>query len=114
MNQFLYSTYEISQLVSMAIDKKGWSLRSCCSYFNARYYKEIESGDVVKLDKDFVQRITSNQFKVISLRVVKLCEFLNVDLEIKQSKGSLFMKEFSQFDEIVESNPELEIKLKNY
>lgn len=76
------TSFEISKAVKMALKKKQMKLEMCCEAFNVKYIEDIDSGKLKPLNKDFVSRVSRNAFKVPSERVLKLCEFL----EIEQSK----------------------------
>ena len=70
---------EISQSVKVALNTKQLSLLQCCEAFNIRYMEEINAGQLTPLNKDFVSRVSRNAFKVPSTRVLKLCEFLEIE-----------------------------------
>ena len=70
---------EISQSVKAALNAKQTSLQQCCEAFNSRYIEEIKARRLKPLNKDFVSRVTRNAFKVPSARVLKLCEFLEIE-----------------------------------
>ena len=54
------------------------TLLECCKAFNSAYSAEIEADSIRPLNKDFVSRVTRNEFKVCSPRISKLCEFLEI------------------------------------
>ena len=74
-----------AKLVKSAISAKKISLEECCKAFNERYSEEINSGAMKALNKDFLSRVTRNNFKICSDRVLKLCEFLEIEKSDKQS-----------------------------
>ena len=74
-----YSNLVISRLVKSALRANEMSLEECCKSFNNKYLKEIEAGNVRPLNKDFLSRVTRNDFKVFSVRISRLCEFLEIE-----------------------------------
>ena len=70
---------EISQSVKATLNAKQLSLQQCCEAFNIRYMEEINARRLKPLNKDFVSRVSRNAFKVPSTRVLKLCEFLEIE-----------------------------------
>ena len=70
---------EISQSVKAALKAKQLSLQQCCEAFNIRYMEEVDAQRLKPLNKDFVSRVSRNSFKVPSTRVLKLCEFLEIE-----------------------------------
>ncbi|MDE0292525.1 MAG: hypothetical protein OXK19_08515 [Candidatus Dadabacteria bacterium] len=68
-----------SKLVKSAILARKMTLEECCKAFNEKHVKEIMAGSVKPLNKDFLSRVTRNKFKVCSSRILKLCEFLEID-----------------------------------
>ena len=66
-------------MVKSAILARKMTLEECCKGFNEKYAKEIMAGSVKPLNKDFLSRVTRNKFKVCSNRILKLCEFLEIE-----------------------------------
>ncbi len=91
----------LSRLVKRALISKNLSLEECCYLFNNKHLGLIESKKMKPLNKDFVSRVSRNDFKVISERVSKLCEFLEIEripvendpLELLASQIDVFEKE---------------------
>ena len=75
----IITNLEISQSVKAALNAKQMSLQQCCKAFNIRYMEEINARRLKPLNKDFVSRVSRNAFKVPSVRVLKLCEFLGIE-----------------------------------
>jgi len=105
---------EISNAVKDAIDRLDKSIRQICQDFNnddgflGKYCPRPKP-----LDKDFIQRIKSNRFEVISDRVLILCDYLNIDTHISSDKYKSLQEEFSMLERLARSNPQIENKLKS-
>ena len=69
---------EISKRIRLQLKRRRLTLEACCKAFNSRYSRDIESGFVRPLNKDFLSRVSRGRFKVSSERVSKLCEYLEV------------------------------------
>lgn len=111
-----YTNSEISLLVKDIIEDKSWSYRTCAKSFNNKYSREIATGEVKAIDKDFVRRITTDDFKVQSERVLNFCSFLEIDLSQKDEeliKPSVFRKELESIEKVVRQQPELEKIVRN-
>lgn len=109
--QSKHTNYELSLLVKQVLEKKEWSLRCCCNQFNNKYKNEIKKGQIKPIDKDFVRRITANDFKVQSDRVLDFCIFLGINVSEKLDKvitKNLFHKEVETIEKAVLEKPELE------
>jgi hypothetical protein len=108
MNFYNLTNAQISEKVGIELNLQGLSLRKCCERFNSRYKSDIEAG-FPPLDKDFVQRIKSNNFEVTSKRVSKLCDFLGISVSTTNTPKELKLKkEFLQIEDAIHGNPELE------
>lgn len=104
------NSYEISLAVARVLKIRKWSVRTCCDRYNVSSRKEIEEGVMKPLDKDFLQRIRSNNFKVVSPRVVHLCAFLDIDIDMNseyQMEPLLLESEYLRLDNVLLINPEL-------
>ena len=96
---------KIASLVKSAISAKKMSLEECCKAFNNRYSEEIDSGLVRNLNKDFLSRVTRNDFKVCSRRILKLCEFLQIKAPDKQSDPlQVLTEQISEFEKKVQTD----------
>lgn len=106
--------YTLSRQIRHAVKQQHGSLYSCVKSFNNKYIKEISSGEIQRLNKDFVSRLQQGKFKVVSERISIICEFLDIDIHSPShhrepsSLGQLgfeleAFKEFAQ-----KSSPELE------
>lgn len=106
------SNQDLSRLVKEALNDQELSLESCCKHFNNRYLKEINQGEIKPLNKDFLSRVTRNDFKVWSGRISKLCEFL----KIQEKKGTsidplnLLSNQIKDFEEQMNSDKEFRKK----
>ena len=69
---------EVAQRVKQRTKERYGTILKCCNAFNVRYAAEIDAGYQRSLNKDFVSRVTRNDFKVHTERISKLCEFLEV------------------------------------
>ena len=113
MNSSNLTNSQISERVKQALKMKEMSVRRCCELFNASGFSEFHDHKKMVIDKDFVQRIKQNKFSVVSLRVSKLCEFLEIDLKAgTPSKTHGMSEQFHLLEKVIEKNPELEITLK--
>ncbi len=69
---------DIADSISQAIHAKGWTLEECCEQHNLKYKKHIKNKELRALNKDFLSRVKRKKFEVLSTRILKLCEFLEV------------------------------------
>ena len=114
MNNSKLTNSEISLAVRQAIKDRHFSVRACSDAFNLARQDEICSKKIEAMDKDFIQRIRSNKFKVVTERVSNLCDFLGIDINKKPpSIQNVFINEFDVLQKIVLSNPEMEKKLRS-
>lgn len=114
--QSSYTNYEISLSVKDIVEQKSWSYRTCAKAFNERYEREIAIGEVKAIDKDFVRRIITDDFKVQSDRVLNFCSFLEINISQKNEeiiKTSVFRKEVESIEKVVRQKPELEKTVRN-
>ena len=72
------SNVEISRRIHQRVQEKRLTLLQCCEAFNSAYSSEIEANAIKPLNKDFLSRVIRNEFKVITPRISKLCEFLDI------------------------------------
>ena len=94
-----------AKLVKLAISAKKMSLEECCKAFNDKYSKEIGSGYMRPLNKDFLSRVTRNKFKVCSDRVLKLCEFLEIsELDGQLDPLQVLTDQISEFEKQVQTD----------
>lgn len=113
MNNSKITNLNISLSVKKAVKEKYGTVRACANAFNLRHSDEIENHSWKKMDKDFVQRICTNKFSVVTPRVSNLCVFLEVDLENQSPLiHSSLMNEFNVLDRVVQHNPDLEKTLR--
>lgn len=100
------TNYEISQYVEQALESKNWTVRRCAEAFNDW---ASEQSINLAIDKDFVQRVKSNKFKIQNNRVLKLCDFLNIPSREKNTPNASncrFKKELKEL-ELLASNEEM-------
>ncbi|UOO85716.1 hypothetical protein [Neisseria arctica] len=69
-------------------------------------------GKKVPLNKDFIQRLKSGRCKIVGLRVLELCAFLDVD-PYESEKSELIAREFKELERLIQQHPELEKHLVN-
>ena len=94
-----------SKLVKSVILAKRMTLEECCKAFNKKYAKEIKTGFVKPLNKDFLSRVTRNKFKVCSDRILKLCEFLEIeDSGVALNHLEVLKNQISEFEKQVEAD----------
>lgn len=99
---------EIAQHVRRKLDQDNMTLSKCCDDFNSKYSTEIATNVTKPLNKDFLSRVSRNQFKVCTTRVLKLCEFLNIPstesapnpLEVLSEQIAQFREELNKDDQL--------------
>ena len=97
----------ISRSVRMKLRSEGMSIERCCLAFNEMYFREIESGHLKPLNKDFVSRVSRNAFKIPSDRVLKLCEFLEIENNyVEQDQLRILSDQILKFKLDAERNSE--------
>ncbi|MBY8177689.1 hypothetical protein KW520_20030 [Vibrio fluvialis] len=104
---------KISKDVCAAMFEQELTLRLCVERFNSRYIREIDSGQLSAINKDFVYRIKNGEFKVVNSRVVKLCEFLGVTPYETELKFMHFEREFEKVEKVAADRPELRSQIKS-
>lgn len=100
------TNYEISQHVEQALETKKWTVRKCAEAFN---YWSSEQSIGLTIDKDFVQRVKSNKFRIQNDRVLRLCDFLNIPSREENTPNAIngrFKKELKEL-ELLASNEEM-------
>lgn len=113
MNNSKITNLNISLSVKKAVKEKHGTVRTCANAFNLRHSEEIENSGWRKMDKDFIQRICTNKFSVVTPRVSNLCDFLEVNLEIQPTPTrSALTKEFDILERVVRHHPDLEKTLR--
>lgn len=111
--QIKYTNSQISQMVSEALIVRGWSVRECVDKFNRLHGKAIKKGEEQKLNKDFVQRVRSNRFSVVSKRIDALCRFLEIDIYCFAPSVQHLTNEFISLDQVVIDNPKIKQAVKS-
>ena len=113
MKEIKYSNEEISLKIDNELKMRRLSTRKCVSQFNKKYAKEISNKTIEPLNKDFVQRLRHNNFKVVSKRVRDICSFLDIDLGTRHSieLSPSLTDQFKKFEQILIVHPELESKI---
>lgn len=103
-----YTNQEVSKLVSSELIRRRWTVRQCCETFNQENLASIRNGTIVPLDKDFVQRVKSGKFKVLSARIIRFCSFLGLDLSRNHLETEGFLKEeIKSFEDVILKKPHL-------
>lgn len=108
----LRSSSEIGADIAYVMTSKMLTLETCAAAFNSKYKVEIDKGLKAAMNKDFIQRVKTKDFKVVSKRVEDLCKFLGVDPYVNQETKRCFEKEFAQVEQVIKQRPELEPKIK--
>ena len=88
-------------------------MQQCCEEFNKTYAKQISTKAVRPLGKDFVQRVRTNKFKVISARIAQFCDFLNIDTSEHLTYTSVIQTEIHLVEEVIKNNPSFEKDIKD-
>jgi len=104
---------KISQDVCDAMSEQKLTLRVCVERFNRRYSRDIDSGQLSAINKDFVYRIKHCEFKVVNSRIAKFCEFLGVNPYEPEVKFMHFEKEFEKVEKVATDRPELRSQIKS-
>lgn len=100
-----------SKLVKSAILAKKMNLEECCKAFNDKYSEEISSGRMKALNKDFLSRVTRNNFKVCSGRILKLCEFLEIEgLSAQPDQLQVLTNQIDEFEKQLETDPDFKAR----
>lgn len=103
-----YRTYtQIADDVNDALKRRKLTLRECVSLYNQAYEKDISAGKKTPLNKDFIQRLRSGKCKVVSLRVLQLCSFLDIDPYERVLSGAV-TRELEYLENLIQQKPELE------
>ncbi|MXZ13853.1 MAG: hypothetical protein F4Y78_07635 [Candidatus Dadabacteria bacterium] len=100
-----------AKLVKQAISARKMSLEECCRAFNAKYSEEINSGAVRALNKDFISRVTRNNFKICGSRILKLCEFLEIKEPDRQPDPlQVLIDQIGEFEKRVQTDASFKAK----
>lgn len=113
MNLCALTNKEIGKGVDGVLRHRRWTVRCCCDKFNKLHGEDIKAGRLEKMNKDFVQRIRSNNFSVVNERVGALCEFLGIDLEESEREVCVLKDEMKIVEQAVLKNPRVEHKVKD-
>jgi len=113
MNTCKLTNEEISRAVEGALLSKSWSVIDCCNAYNKLFSMEISGNTALVMKKDFVHRVKKNQFSVLSKRVVTLCDFLDIDLNVSKTSSFDLKDEMEKIEQVIRKNPMIEIKIKN-
>lgn len=98
---------EIARQVKLRLKERDLTLDSCCDAFNLKYSDEMNANNMRPLNKDFVSRITREDFKVCSPRISKLCEFLEIrDADSAAEPLMALSREIGEFKKYSNSNKE--------
>ncbi|PXA69858.1 hypothetical protein [Vibrio sp. 11986-1-5] len=113
MDKIFRPCAKISKDVCVAMSEQKLTLRLCVERFNRRYGREIDSGLLSAINKDFVYRIKNCEFKIVNSRVAKFCEFLGVEPYESEIKFMHFEKEFEKVEKVATDRPELRNQIKS-
>jgi diphthamide synthase subunit DPH2 len=104
---------EISIAVNNALKARGWSVRKCSESFNINYLDKIRTSNISAMDKDFIQRVKQNKFKVVNKRVLLLCDFLNINLKRENTSFEYILSdEFHAIEVAIRKNPSIEKQIR--
>ena len=95
---------QIATDIEASLKERNLTLRECVDLYNKTYAKEIGSLLKLPLNKDFIQRVKSGRCKVVSLRMVDLCEFLRVDPYEKPST-EVAIQELRNIENLIRQHP---------
>ncbi|TMO88112.1 hypothetical protein [Pseudoalteromonas ruthenica] len=96
-------------------------MAECVEAFDNCYMAEISKGEKSSMNKDFISRVKNDGFKVVSQRVLDLCEFLGVNPYEADSKATISQTEsqlghlrieFDKVEKVIRNHPDLENKIK--
>lgn len=104
---------DIRQQVFHAIKRRGYTYDVVCRAFNMAYKEEIEKRGLRKLNKDLLYRIKKETFSPTNIRVVKLCDFLQIQPHELQKHHSL-TQEALLIDDLVKMKPYLKNEIKSF
>ncbi|GAA6151371.1 hypothetical protein [Pseudoteredinibacter isoporae] len=99
---------DIADSISQAIHAKSWTLEECCEQHNRKYKKAIENREVRALNKDFLSRVKRKKFEVLSPRILKLCEFLEVRTTKQKNNNQPLValsEQIIDFEKYLSENP---------
>lgn len=112
-NKTIRSGNQISHEVNQVFKEKKMTLSGCVDAFYRRYQTQISEGTKLAMNKDFLCRVRNNDFKVVSKRVLDLCEFLEINPYEEVREPTCFKREFEKVERVVKQRPELEPKIKS-
>jgi len=100
---------EIRTRVQKALSDRGFRThKDFYEAFNDYYSEDINKGLVTELNKDFISRFfNSEKFSLSNPRFAKLCEFLKIDIDIKNTTQTI-SKTALRIDELLKQRPDLE------
>ncbi|HBS5904814.1 TPA: hypothetical protein MAK97_001346 [Klebsiella variicola] len=110
MSESLLCNKDISELVKSRLKSSKWTLRDCVDIYNERRKYDASLQEVPELNKDFLLRVKNNNFEVTNLRVVKLCDFFDIPVNVSGPRR-VFQKEFARVEALVEGDPALRSRI---
>lgn len=110
MSESLLCNKDISDLVKSRLKSRNWTLRDCVDIYNERRKYNTSLQEVPELNKDFLLRVKNNNFEVTNSRVVKLCDFFDIPVNVSGPRR-VFQKEFARVEALVEGDPALRSRI---
>ncbi|PIT20695.1 hypothetical protein [Snodgrassella communis] len=106
------SVASLANAINIALKAKQLTLRECVDIYNNRYINEISNGEKSLLNKDFIQRVRSRKYKVVSQRIIDLCIFLEID-PFEHSSQLPNYPELEKIENLIHEHPEFRNHLSN-
>lgn len=104
---------EIRDRIFSAISQRGFTYEECCQSFNSLHKDDINRHGLKQMNKDLLYRIKKENFSPSNIRVVKLCEFLHIDVVNMRNTFDL-SKEALRVDELVKARPHLQEEIGSF
>lgn len=98
---------EIRDRIFNAMKQRGFTYEQCCQSFNSLHKEDINKHGLRQMNKDLLYRIKKENFSPSNIRIVKLCEFLHIDVVNMRNTFDL-SKEALRVDELVKERPYLQ------
>ena len=100
-----HSVAYLSNAINTTLKAKQLTVRECVDLYNRKYINEIKIGKKSLLNKDFIQRVRSKKYKVVSQRIIDLCFFLEID-PFEPSNQSTNYPELEKIKILIHKHPE--------
>ncbi|KYK82850.1 hypothetical protein SC936_00270 [Aggregatibacter actinomycetemcomitans serotype e str. SC936] len=113
MTLVLRSAPLISIDIDNALKEKQLTLSDCVTQFDSFYSSAIRNGEIMPLNKDFIQRVRKGKYKVVTNRIIQLCKFLHINpYETPSSK--IAISELRNIEKLICEHPELEKRIAQF